>query len=57
MKPLAARWREVGVYRSWDQADAVRLSTLRDTPSLDVRVRDRWGEYIVEVTGPQRRVK
>ena len=42
-------WREVLRTQSWDQADALRSATLRDTPSIDVRVRSTWGEYVVEV--------
>ena len=42
-------WRTVGTYDTWDQADAVRLATISDTPSLDVRVRSHWGRFVVEV--------
>lgn len=49
MSDKTADWREVGRFVSWDQADAVRLATLRDTPSLDVRVKSCWGEYAVEI--------
>ena len=42
-------WREVARYASWDQADAVRTTTVRENPSLDVRLRYAPGAYVLEV--------
>lgn len=47
-------WREIAVGLNWDHADALRAATLRDTPSLDVRLVSRWGAFTVEVKGPER---
>ena len=45
----ARAWHRVGVYQSWDQADAVRQATMIDTPSLDVRVVYLMGLHAVEI--------
>lgn len=55
METAVENWREVKQVSSWDQADAVRTGIMRDTPSLDVRIRSRWGQYIVEISGPTNR--
>lgn len=48
-------WREIKRGLGWDEADALRSSTLRDTPSLDVRLVAVAGSYSVEVSGPVRK--
>jgi len=52
-KPL--EWREVDRRRTWDHADIVRAGIVRDTPTLNVRLRFADGEYLIEVSGPEKR--
>lgn len=48
-------WREVDRRRTWDHADIVRSGIVRDNASLDVRLRFSDGEYLIEVSGPERK--
>ena len=48
-------WRTIKTSTNWDDADALRSATQRDTPSLDVRIAYRWGAYSVDVCGPEKR--
>jgi hypothetical protein len=48
--PLA--WRDVHPYINWDEADAQRQATIRDNPTLDVRLDSRPGHYVLQVRGP-----
>ena len=48
-------WRTIKTSIDWDEADSLRAATMRDTPSLDVRIAYRWGAYSVEVCGPEKR--
>lgn len=49
------KWRVVKKVVSWDQADSVRIGIMRDSPSIDVRIRSEWGNYVVEVCDPVKR--
>lgn len=51
---MSQDWRTIKTSTNWDDADALRSATKRDTPSLDVRIAYRWGAYSVEVCGPER---
>lgn len=55
MKVTEKVWREIQTVMTWDQADAIRTGIMRDTPSLDVRVRSIYGAYVVEVSGPEKK--
>jgi|CXWL01.1.fsa_nt_gi hypothetical protein len=44
-------WREVDRRGTWDHADIVRSGIIRDTPSVDVRLQFRDGQYVIEVSG------
>ncbi len=52
---MSKEWREIKRGIGWDEADALRAATMRDTPSLDVRLRHEAGLCIVEVKGPEKR--
>ncbi len=44
-------WRPVQDFADWDYADVLRTSTIRDNPTLDVRVRYEGRRYWVDVRG------
>lgn len=48
-------WREVDRRRTWDHADIVRAGIVRDSPNLDVRLRFGEGQYLIEVSGPEKK--
>lgn len=47
-------WRDVHPYDDWAEADAQRQATIRDNPTLDVRLDPRHGQYVLQVKGPKK---
>lgn len=55
MKSLDEKeWREVQRLSSWDHADMVRKQTIDDNPNLDVRLRHDAGQYVIEISSPEK---
>ncbi len=53
--PSLKEWREIATLKTWDHADMMRNAIIRDTPSIDVRLRHESGIYVVEISGPELR--